>query len=176
MARYPAKSAGAYGGKVAGRKPKPTAVKRAEGNPGKRPLNENEPQPASGKPKAPAHLSSVAKAHWHATMRVLFPTGVITLAERDLLTVYCEAWAMKRQAMEEIRPKVGKEGHRSGGLTVTNAAGNTVRNPLLAVVAECNKVILRCQSELGLTPSARARLSVGEKVGDALDKFLNGDE
>ncbi|MEQ8198694.1 MAG: phage terminase small subunit P27 family, partial [Clostridiaceae bacterium] len=28
-----------------GRKPKPTAIKVLEGNPGKRPLNKNEPKP-----------------------------------------------------------------------------------------------------------------------------------
>ncbi len=31
---------------MAGRKPKPTAVKKLEGNPGKRKLNTNEPIPA----------------------------------------------------------------------------------------------------------------------------------
>ena len=33
---------------MAGRKPKPTAVKKLEGNPGKRKLNTKEPVPASG--------------------------------------------------------------------------------------------------------------------------------
>lgn len=34
---------------MAGRKPKPTAVKKLEGNPGKRKLNTKEPIPAKGK-------------------------------------------------------------------------------------------------------------------------------
>ena len=33
---------------MAGRKPKPTAVKKLEGNPGKRKLNTKEPIPAKG--------------------------------------------------------------------------------------------------------------------------------
>ena len=33
---------------MAGRKPKPTAVKKLEGNPGKRKLNSKEPVPAKG--------------------------------------------------------------------------------------------------------------------------------
>lgn len=33
---------------MAGRKPKPTAVKKLEGNPGKRKLNNKEPVPAKG--------------------------------------------------------------------------------------------------------------------------------
>ena len=35
---------------MAGRKPKPTAVKKLEGNPGKRKLNSKEPVPAKGIP------------------------------------------------------------------------------------------------------------------------------
>ncbi|HZK10243.1 MAG TPA: phage terminase small subunit P27 family, partial [Clostridia bacterium] len=34
-----------------GRKPKPTALKVLEGNPGKRPLNKNEPQPERKAPR-----------------------------------------------------------------------------------------------------------------------------
>ena len=34
---------------MAGRKPKPTAIKKLEGNPGKRKLNTKEPVPAKGK-------------------------------------------------------------------------------------------------------------------------------
>ena len=38
------------------RKPKPTAIRRAEGNPGKRALNRNEPTPPGTKPTCPSHL------------------------------------------------------------------------------------------------------------------------
>lgn len=37
---------------MAGRKPKPTAVKKLEGNPGKRKLNTKEPNPGKGMPTA----------------------------------------------------------------------------------------------------------------------------
>ena len=36
-----------------GRKPKPTAIKKLEGNPGKRKLNQNEPQPEKTAPECP---------------------------------------------------------------------------------------------------------------------------
>ena len=41
---------------MAGRKPKPTAVKKLEGNPGKRKLNTKEPNPGKGMPDCPAWL------------------------------------------------------------------------------------------------------------------------
>ena len=41
---------------MAGRKPKPTAIKKLEGNPGKRKLNTKEPIPAKGMPNCPEWL------------------------------------------------------------------------------------------------------------------------
>ena len=46
---------------VAGRKLKPTAVKKLEGNPGKRKLNSKEPVPAKGIPACPDWLMPEAK-------------------------------------------------------------------------------------------------------------------
>ena len=40
-----------------GRKPKPTAVKALEGNPGKRSLNTGEPKPEKKAPRCPASMS-----------------------------------------------------------------------------------------------------------------------
>lgn len=44
-----------------GRKPKPTALKLLEGNPGKRPINEHEPIPPKGTVKCPSWLEQEAK-------------------------------------------------------------------------------------------------------------------
>ena len=45
---------------MAGRKPKPTAVKKLEGNPGKRKLNVKKPVPAKGIPACPDGLNTEA--------------------------------------------------------------------------------------------------------------------
>ena len=47
-----------------GRKPKPTAVKVLEGNPGKRPLNMFEPVPDKVAPECPSWLNDEAKAEF----------------------------------------------------------------------------------------------------------------
>ena len=54
-----------------GRKPKPTALKVLEGNPGKRPLNDHEPIPPKGELKCPSWLlpepkrnGSAWRPHW----------------------------------------------------------------------------------------------------------------
>lgn len=47
-----------------GRKPKPTAVKVLEGNPGKRSLNTAEPKPEKKAPRCPSWLEDEAKKEW----------------------------------------------------------------------------------------------------------------
>ena len=44
--------------------PKPSSIARAEGNPGKRRLNDCEPQPRNVAPKCPAHLDERARKEW----------------------------------------------------------------------------------------------------------------
>ena len=44
-----------------GRKPKPTALKMLEGNPGGRPLNTKEPKPEKKAPRCPSWLEDEAK-------------------------------------------------------------------------------------------------------------------
>ena len=49
---------------MAGRKPKPTALKKLEGNPGKRKLNTKEPVPDKGMPDCPKWLLPETKEEW----------------------------------------------------------------------------------------------------------------
>ena len=63
-----------------GRKPKPTALKVLEGNPGKRPLNDREPVPPKGTLKCPAWLLPEAKKEWKRLAPALEAMGVLTMA------------------------------------------------------------------------------------------------
>ena len=61
-----------------GRPPKPTAVKELEGNPGKRPLNKNEPKPKQTAPKCPSWLEPDAKKEWRRLSKELESMGLLT--------------------------------------------------------------------------------------------------
>ena len=61
-----------------GRPPKPTAIKELEGNPGKRPLNKNEPKPKAKAPKCPPWLESDAKKEWRRLSKELEAMGLLT--------------------------------------------------------------------------------------------------
>ena len=69
-----------------GRKPKATALKRLEGNPGNRPLNDREPQPPASQPSCPAHLSATAKAEWKRLAQTLNRIGILTQIDQCTLT------------------------------------------------------------------------------------------
>ena len=69
---------------MAGRKPKPTAVKKLEGNPGKRKLNSKEPVPAKGIPACPDWLMPEAKKEWER------------LAELMNQMVFLQKWILQR--------------------------------------------------------------------------------
>ena len=56
---------------MAGRKPKPTAVKKLEGNPGKRKLNTKEPVPAKGMPACSDWLMPEAKKEWERLAKLM---------------------------------------------------------------------------------------------------------
>ena len=61
--------------------PKPTTIKRLEGNPGKRKLNDGEPSPRLGAPECPDHLDDVARKEWDRLTSILVAMKVLTEAD-----------------------------------------------------------------------------------------------
>lgn len=76
-----------------GRKPKPTAVKQLEGNPGKRQLNANEPKPAARAPSCPKWLEDDAKKEWRRLAKQMEQLGILTEVDMAAFAGYCQAYA-----------------------------------------------------------------------------------
>ena len=74
-----------------GPKKKPTALRVFEGNPSKRPIPENEPQP-EGIAKKPDDLGPIASQTWDQTAAVLGPINLLTAADEHAFITYCHAW------------------------------------------------------------------------------------
>src|SRR4051794_17589175 len=86
-----------------GRKPQPTALKLLTGNPGKRPLNQAEPQPSPRLPRAPEHLSNEAKKEWRRAGRFLLTLGLVSDLDLAAFAAYCTAygrWVEAEQALK----------------------------------------------------------------------------
>jgi hypothetical protein len=64
-----------------GPKPTPTALRRLQGNPGKRAWNHDEPVPPADLPTCPDHLNAAARDEWERLASVLHEMGVVTLVD-----------------------------------------------------------------------------------------------
>ena len=136
-----------------GPKTKPTALKRLQGNPGRRPLPANEPQPDRTMPRCPGHLGAEAKREWRRVAKKLHNAGILSNVDRAVLAAYCQVYGRWVQAEIDLREK---------GVVVLTTNGNPIKNPQLNVADKALDQILKFSREFGLTPSSRAGLVVGE--------------
>jgi P27 family predicted phage terminase small subunit len=149
-----------------GPQPKPTQVKRLEGNPGQRKLNNEEPQP-TGPLVRPAILTGLAATEWDRVVGSM-PDGVYTSADAGALTVYCTAWANFQAACVVLARE---------GMMAFGSQGQMVAHPMLPVLAKQSEIILRAADRLGLTPAARTRLTVPESgERGKFDGLLGGSQ
>lgn len=151
---------------MVGRRPKPTALKIMQGNPGKRPLNNSEPTP-TGTPTCPRHLSKEAKAEWRRISEELSAMGLLTKVDRAALAAYCEAWARWCEAERQIQ---------KFGLVVKSPSGYPMQNPYVGIANTALDQMRKFLVEFGMTPSSRSRLSVEttpkeSKLADLYPKF-----
>ncbi len=150
-----------------GRKPKPTALKVLEGNPGKRALNKNEPCSANI-PICPDWLEDEAKAEWDRMSGVLGNMGLLTDMDMIAFAGYCQAYARWREA-EEFLSKYGP--------TVTTPSGYIQQVPQVSISQTNLKIVLKFCEQFGLTPSSRSRIVAGksvEETTDEMEKLLRG--
>ena len=152
-----------------GRKPTPTAIKVLEGNPGKRPLNDREPQPAKKAPSCPKWLETDAKREWRRLSHKLEHLGILTEADMSVFASYCQAYARWREAEEFLSQH---------GTIFKTPSGYVQQVPQVSIAMQNLKIMQSFCAEFGLTPSSRARLyaNTGEKTDtdDPMESVLKG--
>ena len=136
---------------LSGPPPKPTALKRAEGNPGKRRLNDREPQPLEIAPRCPPHLDKLARQEWKRIVPILLQMRILTEADGMCLANLCQAWSTLIQAQTKLTGM---------GILYQAHSGYIMQSPLLSIVNSCVDTITRLSREFGLTPASRVRLTV----------------
>jgi len=139
-----------------GRKPKPTALKQLAGNPGKRPLNADEPEFAPSEAAAPVYLRGAAKDEWDRLAATLLAQKVLTTADRAALAGYCQAFADWQKAQLVLN-----KGGKNGGFTFKTGNGYVQQRPEVAIAQKSLSLMLKFGVEFGLTPSSRARMHMG---------------
>ena len=158
-----------------GRRPLPTAVKRARGNPGKRKLNDAEPQPLLGEPEMPEDLPAAAAEEWKRIVPELRTLGVLAKIDRAALAAYCHAYARWFEAEKHVveRGIVIEE-----PILLMGVATDYVRlkkNPAVTISETATKIMKSFLVEFGMTPSSRSRVRIEKPVEeDPMDTFLKG--
>jgi P27 family predicted phage terminase small subunit len=138
---------------------KTTQQKRIEGTLRKDRLNPNEPTPAPGIPKAPAHLSARARAAWKVLSERLDAIGVLTQADGLALEGLCEAYADLQQARESLAAHGGRVTYEC-----TTKSGDVMyrSHPEVAMIADADRRVQTWLAKFGLTPADRSRVSARE--------------
>jgi P27 family predicted phage terminase small subunit len=130
-------------------------MKLLRGNPGRRPLNNQEPTlPALNTETLdtpPVELmEATAIAEWTRLAPMLRQARHVTQAERGALIALCQQWARYLEANQHVA---------GAGMVIKAPSGYPMPNPYIGIA---NKALANCTrlwAELGLTPSSRSRVT-----------------
>lgn len=156
-----------------GAKPKPTKIKKLEGNPGKRPLNEKEPQPKRLEDiKAPNWLDRKAKAEWNRVVPELHRLGILTKIDISTLEAYCQSYAKWKEAelflmkhgMTTLRVKKDRDGNV--------LSEQSAPYPEVYIANNALDQMRKLAAEFGMTPASRTRIQVADDDDDSTLKKL----
>ena len=142
-----------------GRRPTPTRLKLLTGNPGKRPLNEDEPQPEPAIPECPPELSPLGRKEWDRLVGELSALRMLTHLDRAALAAYCGAYALWAEATEAIQKY---------GVMIKSPQGFPIQSPYLSIANRQAEIMMRIASEFGFTPASRSRISAPAASGPSL--------
>lgn len=134
-----------------GPQPEPTALRLIKGNPGRRPLNNLEPQPRKQAPPRPAWLDADAAAVWDDLADELNITGLLTSVDGHAFAAYCATYARWRRAQIDIDRNGETETVRGKGIR---------RRAIVAICRELLNQVLKFQREFGLSPSSRSSIEI----------------
>lgn len=133
--------------------PKPPDLKLLEGNPGHRPIKTSGPKPRPVAPKCPNWLDSDAKREWKRVAPELEALGLLTQVDMAALAGYCQSYSLWKQCTEELA---------ESGLTYTTDKGYVGQRPEVSIAARALADVRAFCVQFGLTPSARARMTLPE--------------
>lgn len=164
---------------MAGRRPKPLAMHKLNGNPSMLSKAELEgrdnPQPESGIPEMPKGMPALARREWRRITRELLAIGLLSMADGKALMGYCVAYAYWQEA-DKLIHKYGQVIQTSfqDAQTGETIIGDLKANPACGLA---DKWLARMKSfltEFGLTPASRRNLKVTKApANDPGEDFMN---
>ncbi|RZL08595.1 MAG: phage terminase small subunit P27 family [Rubrivivax sp.] len=157
-----------------GRPAKPSALKLVTGNPGKRAINKQEPEPDLLEDlAAPAWLPARAVVVWDEIAPKLRNAKVLTEIDVEALAQGCVAVANFRYAVAKCGDDLVKPARieKNDAGKPVQVAGESM-NPWLIVNSMSHKQAMAVFQKFGMTPADRSRLTI-QPQGDL---FGNGNQ
>lgn len=165
-------------GNRGGRPKKPTALHIINGNPSKIPNLEekyaSEPRPMAVSPDAlpppPDHLSPMGAGIWRENTEFLSRMKVLTVADLQLLEMYCVAYQYYRACEESMKNA------KTQFYMPYEGSKCVLEVPHGSVMRQYMKTMLDISREFGMTPAARGRMTLPEdkEAEDEMEKLLRG--
>lgn len=149
-----------------GRTKKPTNLRILQGNPGKVPINKNEPKPDVLIPAAPDFLVGYALEEWHRVTPILERLGLISDIDVMELAAYCQCYKRWREAEEKLRVS---------NMTIITANGTEIQSPYISIANRAMTQMHQFAGQFGMSPASRAGVTARVKEPDnPLAKFKKG--
>jgi P27 family predicted phage terminase small subunit len=133
-----------------GPKPIPTSLKKLNGNPGKRPFNEHEPQPAVLAPEPPDFLTESALEEWNRLIPELLDLGLVSVLSRATIAAYCQSYGRWKEAEAHLAEE---------SYVLIGEKGGSYQNPWLAIANKAIEQMQKISAEFGMTPSSQSRVT-----------------
>lgn len=144
--------------------PKSAVEKELSGNPGRRPYNEDEPEPAAGAPPRPPSLDALAGETWDWLVETLAATRTLRVSDQSVMRRYCVAYS-RSVALEKAINRQNMV-DPVGGVIAESEKGTTYISALASAESMYVKILEKAEKELGLTPASRTRVHA-DKPTDA---------
>jgi P27 family predicted phage terminase small subunit len=136
-----------------GRKPKPSFLRIIEGNPGKRPLNLDEPQPDGDLIDPPEDFEpgSDYRRTWEKIICDA-PRGLLKRLDTGMLQIYVVACVQHAIAAKMIM--------QYGSVIKSPVQEQPMASPYVAQLNAQAKIMMKAASEMGFSPTSRSRVKV----------------
>ena len=139
---------------MAGRKPKPTALKLIQGTFRSDRANPREPKVSGDLSEAPPHFSDTQREIWDYAIANA-PKGLLKRLDRSVLETWVIACVFHREAAKAVT---------ENGQVVISPSGYPIVNPFLSNMNKQALIMLKAAAEMGFTPASRSRIVVNDEV------------
>lgn len=166
--------------------PKPRALRIIEGNPGRRPLNDDEPWYPDVLPAKPTTISAKASPIWDEKIDQMANVGVLREVDGRALWHLCEDEALLSEAyrglwklVRSVDKQAKKENRTLPAGPLMAVFGMKGGRQTMAAMRDLSARVIVQRREFGLTPSARTRIQIDSASGgqggmDSLEAKLCG--